>query len=151
MQGPESPCPVTPTKSTGNDGAVHAELDDENSEGEDDLDVELPQKWKRTSTVLSYDVVKRWATGERAEKDDDVIKEELLEEVRNLTQLSLQKKFPYHKSLDSDLGVWKHAHTHTNKHNVKFEVYRCPLRYRCKCFCCIRVVTSADYIEIQSS
>ena len=40
-QGPEPPCPVTPIKSTGNDGAGHAEPDAENSDGEGDLDRDL--------------------------------------------------------------------------------------------------------------
>ena len=78
-QGPEPPHPVTPTKLTGNDGGWHADPDAEISEGEGDLNEEVPQKRKRSHTVLSYEVVKHWVTGERAEKDDDVIKTELLE------------------------------------------------------------------------
>ena len=57
--------------------------------------------------------------------------------------------FPCHKSLDTDLGGWKFARDHTNKRGVIFAVYRCPMRHRCKCKCCIRVVTSKDYIELQ--
>ena len=150
-QGPEQPHPVTPTKSTRNDGAGHADPDAENSESGSDLDVELPQKRKRSRTILKYEVVKRWTTGERAEKDDEVITNELSEEACKLMELSRQKKFPCHKSLDTDLGGWKLARTHTDKRGVKFEVYRCPMRHQCKCFVCIRVVTSADYIELQRS
>ena len=60
--GPEQPNPVTPTKSTGNDGACHADQDAENSDAESDLEVQ--QKRKKPHTVLSYVVVKRWVTGE---------------------------------------------------------------------------------------
>ena len=66
-QGPEPPNPVTPTESTGNDGAGHADPDAENSDAESDL--EAPQKQKRAHTVLSYEVVQRWVTGNRAVRD----------------------------------------------------------------------------------
>ena len=70
-------------------------------------------------------------TGDRAEKHDDVIPVELIEEVRNLMELSGQKRFSErgHKSLSTDLGLWKLAHTHTDKRNVKLKVYRCPMCY----------------------
>ena len=60
VQGPEPPHPVTPTKSTGNDGAGHAEPDAKNPEVDGDLDEVLPQKQKRACTALSYEVVQRW-------------------------------------------------------------------------------------------
>ena len=105
-QGSEPPNPVTPTnlKPTGNDGAGHADQDAENSDTESDL--EAPQKRKRpTRTVLSYEIVKRWVTGERAKLTD----QEIREEACKLMELSRQKRFPCHKCLDSDLGGWKFA------------------------------------------
>ena len=60
-QGPEPPNPATPTESTGNDGAGHADPDAEYSDAESDL--EVPQKRKRSRTILVYEVVKRWVTG----------------------------------------------------------------------------------------
>ena len=106
-QGPESPHPVTPTKSTRNDGVGNADPDAENSESSSDLNEKLPQKRKRSRTILKYEVVKRWTTGERAEKDDEVIQNlnELREEACKLMELSGQRKFPCHKSLDTDLGL----------------------------------------------
>ena len=148
-QGPESPHPVTPTKSTRNDGAGHADPDAEKSESGSDLDVELPQKRKRSRTILKYEVVKRWTTGERAKLDEEVIQNELREEACELMELSGQKKFPCHRSLDTDLGGWKFAREHMDKRAVKFAVYRCPMRHQCKYQWCIRVVTSSDYIELQ--
>ena len=71
-QGPEPPNPAMPTDSTGNAGAGHAEPDAENAVSGSDL--EAPQKRKRSRTVLSYEVVKRWTTGERAELTEDEIK-----------------------------------------------------------------------------
>ena len=126
-QGPEPPNSVTPTESTGNNGACHADLDAENSDAESDL--EVPQKRKRPRTVLSYVVVKRWVTGERAELDEQVIKAQLHEEACKLMELSGQKMFPCHKSLETDLGGWKFARDHIDKRGVKFDVYRCPMRH----------------------
>jgi hypothetical protein len=146
-QGPEPPNPVMPTESTGHDGAGHAEPDAENAESGSDL--EAPQKRKRTRTVLSYEVVKRWVTGDRAELTEDEIKAELALEATKLMELSGQKSFPCHKALPTDLGCWKLCKTHVNKRSVMFRVYHCPMRHRCKCLCCIRVVTSKDYIELQ--
>ena len=146
-QGPDPPNPAMPTDSTGNAGAGHAEPDAENSDAESDL--EAPQKRKRTRTILSYEVVKRWVTGDRAELTEDEIKAELALEATKLMELSGQKKFPCHRALDSDLGCWKLCKTHVDKRGVEFRVYRCPMRHRCQCKCCIRVVTSKDYIELQ--
>ena len=75
MQSPEPPNPVMPTESTGNDGAGHAEPDAENTDDESDL--EAPQKQKRPHTVLAYEVVKRWVTGDRAELTDQEIQAQL--------------------------------------------------------------------------
>ena len=99
-QGPELPNPAMPTDSTGNAGAGHAEPDAEKSDAESDL--EAPQKRKRTRTILSYEVVKRWVTGDRAELTEDEIKAELALEATKLMELSGQKKFPCHRALDSD-------------------------------------------------
>ena len=127
-QGPESPHPVTPTKSTGNDGAGHADPDAKNSDAESDL--EVPQRRKRPPrTVLSYEVVMRWVTGDRAELTDQEIQAQLEVEACKLMELSGQRKFPCHKALDTDLGGWKLARTHTDKRGVKFEVYCCPMRH----------------------
>ena len=95
-QSPEPPNPAMPTDSNGNAGAGDAEPDAENSESGSDLDEELPQKRKRPHTVLSYEVVKRWTTGERAELTEDEIKAELAMEATIQMELSGQKKFPCH-------------------------------------------------------
>ena len=126
-QGPDPPNPAMPTDSTGNAGAGHAEPDAENSDAESDL--EAPQKRKRTRTILSYEVVKRWVTGDRAELTEDEIKSELALEATKLMELSGQKKFPCHRALDSDLGCWKLCKTHVDKRGVEFGVYRCPMRH----------------------
>ena len=69
-------------------------------------------------------------TGERAEKDEAEIQSEIENEVHNLMELSGQKTIPDHKSLSTNLGLWKHTRMLTDKRNVKFEVYRCPMRYQ---------------------
>ncbi len=83
---------MTPTKATRNDGAEDEETDAQVSGTESDLDEELLQKQRRTRTILKNEVVKRWVTGDRAEKDDAEIQVELETEMRNLMELSGQKK-----------------------------------------------------------
>ena len=108
-QGPELPNPATPTKSTGNDGAGHAEPDAENSDSESDL--EAPQKQKRARTVLSYEVVQRWVTGDRAELTEQEIQAQLLVEACKLMELSGQRKFPCHKLVHTieSISYWLYA------------------------------------------
>ena len=84
-QSPEPPNPAMPTESTGNDGAGHAEPDAENSDAESDLDA--PRKQKRPRTVLAYEVVKRWVTGDRAELDEQEIQAELVVEASSSMQV----------------------------------------------------------------
>ena len=96
-QGPELPNPAMPTDSSGNAGAGHDEPDAENAESGSDL--EAPQKRKRSRTILSYEVVKHWVTGDRAELTEDEIKAELAAEATKLMELSGQKKFPCHRPL----------------------------------------------------
>ena len=103
-QGPEPPNPVMPSDSTGNDGAGHPDPDAENTDSESDL--EAPQKQKRARTVLAYEVVQRWVTGDRAELTDQEIQAQLEQAACKLMELSGQKRFPCHKSLDSYIGVW---------------------------------------------
>ena len=62
---------------------------------------------------MKYEVVKRWVTGDRAEKDDAEIQVELEIEMCNLMELSRQKSFPGHKALATDLGLWKLGSSHT--------------------------------------
>ena len=87
MQGPEPEIPVTPTKSSRNDGACH---DDSDAEDPDNPSGQL----RNRGTILAYEIVKRWVTGDRAEEDDVEIQVELENEMRNLMELSRQKTFP---------------------------------------------------------
>ena len=102
-QDPEPEHPVTSTKPTRNAGASHADPDAEGREtesgGEEDLGA---TKIRRARHVLQYVVVKRWVTGERAEMDEDAIRSELETQMRELMELSGQRKFPGHKTLDTE-------------------------------------------------
>ncbi len=81
--------PVTPTKSTRNAGASHADPDAEGRETESDWEEDLEAtKIRRARHVLQYVVVKRWVTGDRAEMDEDAIRSELETQMRELMELS---------------------------------------------------------------
>ena len=62
-----------------NDGAGHAESDDDrvSTEDDDDAELQLPVKKKRNITTASYVDVKRWVTGDRAEMPEEDIEREL--------------------------------------------------------------------------
>ena len=98
---------------------------------------------------MKYEVVKRWVTGERAEQDHVVIETQLETLIREYMELSGQRKFYGHKSRSTDLGAWKFARAHINKHRMKFDVFRCPLRSRCGCEVSMLVVIGPDFIELQ--
>ena len=51
-----------------------------------------------------YEVIKCWVTGDRAEKDDDESQLELDILMRELMELSRQRKFLGHKALEKDKG-----------------------------------------------
>ncbi len=107
--------PVTPTKPTCNAGASHAYPDAKVLENESDREEDLGVKKLRPPRhVLKYVVVKRWVTGERAEMDEDQIHSELEAEMRQLMELSGQRKFPGHRTLDTDRANWKLAGDRAN-------------------------------------
>jgi hypothetical protein len=126
--------PVTPTKPTRNDGASHADPDAEGRETESDREEDLgATKIRRPRHVLKYVVVKRWVTGDRAEMDEDQIRSELEAEMRHLMELSRQRKFYGHRTLDTDRAHWKLVGDHVDRRGIKYDVYRCPMRHRCQC------------------
>ena len=130
----ELPPPSTPTKSAGNDGSGHADPDAEDPDRQSDEEEELGAKKIRPPRhVLQYEVVKRWVTGEKALLDNAAIEAELDDIMREHLELSGQRKFYGFRTLNTDLGGWKFARTHTNKRGVKYDVYRCPLRGRTGC------------------
>ena len=131
----ELPHPVTPTKSPRNDGSSQANPDAAGPDRSDEEKQSGSKLIRPPRHVLQYEVVKRrrWVTGDRAEKDHKAIEAELDEIMRKHLELSCQKKFYGFRTLDSDLGGWKFARTHTNKRGVKYDVYHCPLRGRTGC------------------
>ncbi len=81
--------PVKPTKPTCNDGANHADPDDEVLKTESGLEEELgAKKITPSRNVLKYEVVKRCVLGEMAELDEDQIRSKLEAEMRYLMELS---------------------------------------------------------------
>ena len=80
--------------------------------------------------VLTYEVVKRWVTGERAIMSEEQIKAELEELMYEHMEMSGQRKFFGHRTLDTDLASWKLGRFHTDKYGIRYDVYRCPLRLR---------------------
>ncbi len=108
----ELPHPVAPTKLPGNDGGGHDISDAEILVTQPNEEEESLPKKKRKCVLAMYDIVKRWVTGDRAdsaEQPEEDIDREILEHARLLMHLSRLKKLPCHKSLDTNLYLWKKA------------------------------------------
>ena len=71
------------------------------------------------------------ASGDRAEKDseDEDIQVQLELEMRQLMEVSGQRKFVGHKSLPTDKGLWKFGRLHISS-DVKHVTYLCLTRMR---------------------
>ncbi len=72
-------------------------------------------------------VVQRWVTGERAEKDGDLIQRELEDFVAWVDGAFRTAKVVWPPT---DKGFWKLGRLHTDKHSITYDVYRCPMSYR---------------------
>ena len=80
---------------------------------------------------------------------EEQIKAELEGIMSEYMELSCQRKFFGHKSLATNLGMWKLGRSHTDKRGIRYDVYRCPMRNRCGCQVSLRVVIGPDFIELQ--
>ena len=95
--------PVTPTKSSRNDGASRAGPVAEDPFALSDEEEELgATKIRPPRHVLKYEVVKRWVTGERAEQDHVVIETQLETLMREYMELSGQRMFFGHGTNPTD-------------------------------------------------
>ncbi len=85
-----------PTKASSNDGASYAKQDAIDLETQSEEEEELAPKTQRPPRqVLTYVVVKRWVTGDRAKQDEDEIQCELDALMREWMELSRQLKLFY--------------------------------------------------------
>ena len=100
---------------------------------------------------MKYEDVKRWVTIKRAQKDEDVIKTELQDLMREYMELSSQGKFFGHKTLRTDKGFWKLRRSHTDRRDIRYDCTNgaCPMRHWCRCEISLRVVTGHEFIELQ--
>jgi hypothetical protein len=137
----ELPHLVTPTKPLGNDGVMRIRMPKISLTQSDEGEESLPKK-KRKRVLATYYVVKRWVTGYRAEQPEEDVEQDFLEQARHLMHLSGLKKLPCHKSLQTNLDLWKRAGGHTSR-CVQVTLYLCPLRNRCKCMCGLWVLLAA--------
>ncbi len=112
---PNPALPVTPTKPPGNDGAYHDNSDAGRSVTESDEEVELLPNKKRKHVLATYEVVQRWVTGDRAKQPEEGIERRILEHARLLMHLSRLKELPCHKSLQTNIYLWKRAGRYTSR------------------------------------
>ena len=73
---------------------------------------------------MKYEVVKHWVTGERAEKDEDVVKTELEDLMCEYMEFSGQRKVFWTEHVQPTKGSWKLGRSHTDKSHMTCIVVR---------------------------
>ncbi len=94
--------PITPTKASGNDGAMQILLTKSRKLNQNGMKSYVQKR--SGHHVLKYEVTKCWVTGKRAEMDEEVIQSELDAARRELMELSRQRKLFDHKALPTNEG-----------------------------------------------
>jgi hypothetical protein len=58
-------------------------------------------------------------------------------------------KLPTHKSLPTDIHMWKQYHScRSPKSEALIRIFRCPLKNRSDCPCCIKTIASIKSLEL---
>ena len=148
---PPPPGFTTPTKPDRNDGAGHAESNAARMETESDADVEKQfdestGKKRTYHPYLVYTEIKSWATGEDSILDPAEIKREQYMLMKKFMQDSRLMKAPGHKTLDTDIALWKlhRAEYYNSRQDEWIRAYKCPLHHRCRCQAKVRIITGKN-------
>ena len=128
---------TTQIKAKCNDGAGHADPDDERMDTESDPDVEKqfgesPGKKPCYAGPLTNRVIKQWTIGPDAKLEDKVIEHEIYTGMKLFMHASGLKKTPRHKQKDTDIDLWKqYSKEYYNKRTCEWtRPFRCPMHYR---------------------
>jgi hypothetical protein len=97
----------------------------------------------------NYRLVQSWDIGKNRTQDYEVSKQELYLMARKFFEDSRTLKLPTHKSLPTDIHMWKQYRSYTSaKSDALIRIFRCPMKNRAKCPCCIKVIKSAESLEL---
>ena len=131
---------TTPTKAKCNDGANHADPDDERMETKSEADVEKQfgestGKKRCYTGPLTYRFIKAWTIGLHAKLEDKVIDHEIYTEMKHFMHASCLKKTPRHRAKETDIRLWKQysKEYYNKKTDAWIRPFRCPMNYRCEC------------------
>ena len=151
MNAPDENPPCTPVKATGNGGAGRVDPDTENDSDLEDSGQEDVSKTKRKwNGRAEYTLLKKWVIGEEAEMESEDIDRELFELAREWMAVSKLKKLPGHIDNPTDVALWKQFREYTVKKGlVKIRIFRCPLRYRCKCKAGMRIMETSTWKSLE--
>ena len=151
MNAPDEDPLRTPTKRTGNGGAVRVQSNGEGDTDSEDSEEEQGGKVKRTwNGRAEYTKMKRWVTGERlgAEMESEDIDRELFELARDYMSASKLKKLPGHIAKSTDHALWKQYRHYTNRHRVYIRLFRCPLRHSTGSNAGIRIMVGPGFKQL---
>ena len=81
----------------------------------------------------NYRLVQSWDIGKNRTQDYEVSKQELYLMARKFFEDSRTLKLPTHKSLPTDIHMWKQYRSYTSaKSDALIRIFRCPMKNRAK-------------------
>ena len=96
-----------------------------------------------------YRLVETWDTGENRTQDVEISRNELYLLARKFFEDSKTLKLPTHKSLPTDIHMWKQFRTYKKaKSDAQISRFRCPMKNRCGCLCCIKTIETKDKLQL---
>jgi hypothetical protein len=96
-----------------------------------------------------YRLIKTWDIGENKTKDIKESRQELYLMSRKCFEDSKTLKLPTHKSLPTDIHMWKQYHSYRSaKSEALIRIFRCPMKNRSDCLCCIKTIESTKSLEL---
>ena len=133
---PPPPGFTTPTKAKCNDGAAHAESNDERMETESEADGEKQfgestGKKRNYAGPLSYRFIKQWTIGPNAKLEEKVIEHKIYTKMKLFMHASGLSKTPGHRQKDTDIHLWEqYSKEYYNKRTSEWtRPFRCPMNY----------------------
>jgi hypothetical protein len=144
---------ASPVKASAGDGARLEESNGENGErsgSDSDGNAKSGDKPKRPwNGRADYRLVETWDTGENRTQDVEISRNELYLLARKFFEDSKTLKLPTHKSLPTDIHMWKQFRTYKKaKSDAQISIFRCPMKNRCGCLCCIKTIETKDKLQL---
>jgi hypothetical protein len=97
-----------------------------------------------------WTVVRRYATGGRAQLDSEDIEFDIYQRARDLMHLSGLRLLPEQVLPDSNVHLWQLVRQATTAMNgAAIRQFACPMRHLCKCKAGLRIVEGPGFMQLE--